>query len=93
MQLRAEGVAERTGVCLGDSYQNNRDRIIASAYSLRPIPGAPVSTPMTWDELKDVTDPGAYNLFTVPDRLADGDPWTTIDDEQYSLEPLHEEQQ
>ena len=41
-----------------DFNQNNRDRTIASAYSLRPIPGAPVSTPMTWEELKDVTDPG-----------------------------------
>jgi DNA ligase D-like protein (predicted polymerase) len=71
-----------------DFNQNNRDRTIASAYSLRPIPGAPVSTPMTWEELKDVADPGAYNLFTVPDRLADGDPWATIDDQHHSLEPL-----
>jgi DNA ligase D len=71
-----------------DFNQNNRDRTIASAYSLRPIPGAPVSTPMTWNELAGVGDPGEYNLFTVPDRLADGDPWATIDDEHYSLEPL-----
>ena len=40
-----------------DFNQNCRDRTIASAYSLRPIPGAPVSTPMTWDELAGVTDP------------------------------------
>ena len=40
-----------------DFNQNNRDRTIASAYSLRPLPGAPVSTPMTWDELAGVTDP------------------------------------
>jgi len=71
-----------------DFNQNNRDRTIASAYSLRPVLGAPVSTPMTWDELKDVTDPGEYNLFTVPDRVADGDPWVTIDDRHHSLEPL-----
>jgi DNA ligase D-like protein (predicted polymerase) len=71
-----------------DFNQNNRDRTIASAYSLRPIPGAPVSTPMTWDELAGVTDPREYNLFTVPDRLADGDPWAGIDDASYSLEPL-----
>ena len=71
-----------------DFNQNNRDRTIASAYSLRPIPGAPVSTPMTWDELAGVTDPGEYNLFTVPDRVADGDPWAAIDDTAYSLEPL-----
>ena len=35
-----------------------------------------------------MTDPGDYNLFTVPDRVADGDPWATIDDTAYSLEPL-----
>ena len=42
----------------------------------------------TWDELAGVSDPGEYNLFTVPDWLADGDPWATIDDTAYSLEPL-----
>ena len=71
-----------------DFNQNNRDRTIASAYSLRPKPGAPVSTPMTWAELAEVEDPRDYNLFTVPDRVADGDPWATIDDTAYSLEPL-----
>jgi len=73
-----------------DYNQNCRDRTIASAYSLRPILGAPVSTPMTWDELATVTDPGEFNLFTVPDRLQDGDPWATIDDTAYSIEPLLE---
>jgi DNA ligase D-like protein (predicted polymerase) len=71
-----------------DFNQNNRDRTIAGAYSLRPKGGAPVSTPMTWEELAEVTDPSGYNLFTVPDRLADGDPWAGIDDTAYSLEPL-----
>ena len=71
-----------------DFNQNNRDRTIASAYSLRPKPGAPVSTPMTWSELAAATDPGAYNLFTVPERVADGDPWAGIDDTSYSLQPL-----
>jgi DNA ligase D-like protein (predicted polymerase) len=71
-----------------DFNQNCRDRTIASAYSLRPIPGAPVSTPMTWDELATVTDPREYSLFTVPDRLADGDPWAAIDDVACSIESL-----
>jgi hypothetical protein len=71
-----------------DFNQNNRDRTIASAYSLRPKPGAPVSTPVTWAELAEVTDPREFNLFTVPDRLADGDPWAAIDDTAYSIEPL-----
>lgn len=71
-----------------DFNQNNRDRTIASAYSLRPLPGAPVSTPMTWAEIADVTDPRDHNLFTVPERMADGDPWASIDDESCSLQPL-----
>jgi len=73
-----------------DFNQNNRDRTIASAYSLRPKPGAPVSTPMTWAELAEVKDPRDYNLFTVPDWIADGDRWAAIDDTAYSLEPLLE---
>ena len=71
-----------------DYNQNCRDRTMASAYSLRPIPGAPVSAPMTWDELARVTDPTDYHLFSVPERLADGDPWAGIDDEEFSIEPL-----
>ncbi len=74
-----------------DFNQNCRDRTIASAYSLRPIPGAPVSTPMTWEELAEVTDPAEFNLFTVPERLASGgDPWATIDDVHHDLTPLLE---
>jgi DNA ligase D-like protein (predicted polymerase) len=79
---------ERGARIFVDYNQNCRDRTIASAYSLRPIPGAPASTPMTWSELAGVTDPGEFNLFTVPDRLADGDPWASIDDEAFSIQPL-----
>ena len=71
-----------------DFNQNNRDRTIASAWSLRPIPGAPVSTPMTWAEIAEVKDPREYNLFTAPERLADGDAWAEIDETSYSLQPL-----
>jgi hypothetical protein len=39
---------------------------------------------MTWDELAGVTDPKTFNLFTVPDRVADGDPWAGIDDTAHS---------
>jgi len=71
-----------------DFNQNNRDRTIASAYSLRPLPGAPVSTPVTWAELPDVKDPAEFNIFTVPERIADGDPWAEIDDVAHDLTPL-----
>jgi DNA primase len=79
---------ERGARIFVDYNQNCRDRTIASAYSLRPLPGAPVSTPMSWAELAGVSDPAEYNLFTVPDRLADGDPWAGIDDVHHDITPL-----
>ena len=79
---------ERGARIFVDFNQNCRDRTIASAYSLRPLPGAPVSTPVTWEELAGLRDPSAFNLFTVPERLVDGDPWEGIDDEAFSIEPL-----
>jgi DNA ligase D len=73
-----------------DYNQNARDRTIASAYSLRPLPGAPVSTPVTWDELAGV-DPRAFTLHTVPARYAEvGDLHAQIDDVHHCLEPLLE---
>jgi DNA ligase D-like protein (predicted polymerase) len=71
-----------------DFNQNTRDRTIASAYSLRARPGATVSTPLTWTDLAELADPAELNLFTVPARLTDGDPWAEIDDVHHSLEPL-----
>ena len=58
-----------------DFNQANRDRTIAGAYSPRALSHAPVSTPITWDEL-ETTDPKAFTVLTVPDRLRTvGDPW------------------
>ena len=74
-----------------DYNQNCRDRTIASAYSLRPVAGAHVSTPLTWDQLAEVRDPGEFNLFTVPERLADvGDPWEGMNDVHHDLSGLLE---
>jgi DNA ligase D len=71
-----------------DYNQNARDRTIASAYSLRPKPGAPVSAPVTWDELPSVT-PEQFTLHTMPERFAAlGDLHAEIDDVAHSLQPL-----
>jgi DNA ligase D len=71
-----------------DYNQNARDRTIASAYSIRPKPGAPVSAPVTWDELADV-QPEDFTVATMPARFAAvGDLHAAIDDVAYSLEPL-----
>ena len=64
-----------------DFNQACRDRTIASAYSPRPLPGAPVSMPVTWTELPTVA-PGDFTVLTVPDVLEDrGDAWADIDAE------------
>jgi DNA primase len=81
---------ERGSRIFVDYNQNARDRTIASAYSLRPIAGAPVSTPVTWEELPDV-DPRAFTLHTVPARFTEvGDLHEAIDEVHHSLEPLLE---
>ena len=73
-----------------DYNQNARDRTIASAYSIRPRPGAPVSAPVTWDELGDVA-PEDFTVATMPARFAElGDRHAAIDDVAHSLEPLLE---
>ncbi len=80
---------ERVGVFL-DYNQNARDRTIASAYSVRPVPDARVSTPLRWDEVPDV-EPAELRLDTVPARVKEvGDPSATIDDVHFSLDPLLE---
>jgi DNA ligase D len=73
-----------------DYNQNARDRTIASAYSIRPKPGAPVSAPVTWDELPEV-EPEDFTVATMPARFSEvGDRHAAIDDAVHSLEPLLE---
>ena len=73
-----------------DYNQNARDRTIASAYSVRPKPGAPVSAPLEWDELASVR-PEDFTVATMPARFAEvGDRHAAIDDVAHSLEPLLE---
>jgi DNA ligase D-like protein (predicted polymerase) len=73
-----------------DFNQNARDRTIASAYSVRPKPHAPVSAPVTWQELPDV-ETDDFTIATMPARFAElGDLHAAIDDRAFSLEPLLE---
>ena len=80
---------ERHGVFL-DYNQNAKDRTVASAYSVRPLPDARVSTPLTWEELP-TCEAEAFTVHTVPARFAAiGDPGAGIDDAAGSLEALLE---
>ncbi len=78
---------ERHGVFI-DYNQNAKDRTVASAYSVRPVPDARVSAPVTWDELPSC-ELGDFTIATVPARFARvGDPGTGIDDAVGSLDAL-----
>ncbi|MEA2296500.1 MAG: hypothetical protein QOE86_4139 [Solirubrobacteraceae bacterium] len=71
-----------------DYNQNAKDHTVVSAYSVRPVPDARVSTPLRWDEVAAV-DPAALTLGTVPGRLSElGDPSADIDDHAGSLDGL-----
>ncbi|MFC7303522.1 non-homologous end-joining DNA ligase [Streptomyces monticola] len=71
-----------------DYNQTARDRTIASAYSVRPHPHAPVSAPLRWDELDDAV-PRDFDLATMPKRYAElGDVHADMDDQAYSLDAL-----
>jgi DNA ligase D len=73
-----------------DYNQNARDHTIASAYSVRGVPEATVSTPITWAEVDDV-EPKDCTIATVPARFARlGDLHAGIDDAVYSLDTLLE---
>lgn len=80
---------ERHGVFL-DYNQNAKDRTTCSAYSVRPLPDARVSTPLEWDEVI-VCDPAEFTIFTVPERFAmKSDPHAEMDRFAGSLETLLE---
>ena len=80
---------ERHGVFL-DYNQNAKDRTTCSAYSVRPLPDARISTPLHWEEVPDC-DPTDFTLLTVPKRFAEvGDPHKDMDSAPGSLEKLLE---
>jgi bifunctional non-homologous end joining protein LigD len=70
---------QRAGKVLLDIYRNRTSQTIIAAYSVRGLPGAPVSMPLTWDELSSIESPKAFDLRTAPQRVKEsGDPWQAI---------------
>ena len=60
--------SRRRGVLI-DANQNGMGKTIASVYSVRPHPRAPVSTPLGWDEVDETLDPAAFTMGVVLDRV------------------------
>jgi len=74
MEHRSIATVERTPAKRGnkvyvDFLQNRREQTVVPPYVVRPVPGAPVSTPLDWDELSGRVHPAEWNLRTVPERL------------------------
>lgn len=69
----------RKGRVLIDVFRIRPGQTTVAAYSVRGLPGAPVSTPLTWDELELTNRSVEWNLHNVPDKvLSGGDPWETM---------------
>ncbi len=72
-------VARRGERVYVDTGQTGQTRAIVAPYSVRAVPGATVSTPLSWDEVESSLDPRAFTMRTVPARVAKhGDPMRTL---------------
>ncbi len=76
----------RKGRIYVDYLQNGRGKTIVSPYCLRPRPGAPVSTPLDWSELRSGIRPAAFNIKTIFRRIEQkGDLWAEFGTDRQSL--------
>ncbi|MGD9697247.1 MAG: non-homologous end-joining DNA ligase [Thermoleophilia bacterium] len=82
--------AGRGGRILVDVARNTYSQTTVAPYAVRALPGAPVATPIAWDELDDPRlHPRRWTLATVPARLGEvGDPWADIDSAARALPRL-----
>ena len=81
------GMEKRKGKIYIDYLQNGLGKTIISPYCLRPRPGAPVSTPLTWSEVSSSIRPQAFNIRSIFRRLkAKGDPFKPLLTEKQSLQ-------
>jgi bifunctional non-homologous end joining protein LigD len=79
-------IAKRTGKIFFDYTMNTRGKTLAAAYSPRGLPGAPISMPLTWEDLQSA-QPLDFSLSNVVQRLAQtGDPWRDALNRKHSLE-------
>jgi bifunctional non-homologous end joining protein LigD len=87
-EVTTEWLKEKRRGVLVDHRQNGPGRTIASAYSVRPKPGAPVSTPLHWEELTESVRPRDYSMDVALERIAEhGDLFAPVLDGGQALGP------
>jgi bifunctional non-homologous end joining protein LigD len=79
-------LSDRTGKVFIDHNMNRVGANIASVYSVRPLPGAPVSTPLDWDELDQDLEPLDFRMGTVRERFAQGDRFAGVLTERQNID-------
>lgn len=80
-------VARRGGRVYVDAFRNAYAQTVVAPYSVRRRPGATVSTPLDWDEVRPTLDPTRFTIRTVPGRLRQRDPWAGFFRHRQSLRP------
>ncbi|MFN2631861.1 MAG: non-homologous end-joining DNA ligase [Thermoanaerobaculia bacterium] len=68
-------IAARKGRVYLDPFRNGFAQTVVAPYSVRKFPGAPVSTPLDWDEVDPKLNPRRFTIANFARRLAEGDPW------------------
>ena len=83
-------IGKRGGRVYVDFLQNGHGKLLAAPLGVRPLPGAPVSAPLEWREVKDGLTPGAFTIKNVPARLQrmKVDPLAPVVDETPDLEAI-----
>jgi bifunctional non-homologous end joining protein LigD len=82
-------ISKRTGKIFVDHNMNRLGANIASAYSVRPEPGATVSTPLTWEEVEAGATPQDFTIATVHARFAEvGDLFRGVVEKPVDLHPV-----
>jgi len=66
----ARGLRSREGKVYVDTLQNGRGRLLVGPFSVRPLPGAPVSMPLRWREVTPRLDPKRFHLRNAARRMA-----------------------
>ena len=87
-ELTVEGrIAARKGRVYLDPFRNGFAQTVVSPYCVRHAPGAPVSTPLDWKEVRPALKPAAFNLGNFAGRLEKPDPWADFFESRQDLKP------